>query len=257
MSYAITKWTLLNRAIKPSALMGSAYSRESLKFLNFIFTFQGFGLLFFDLYFRDFNIFTLLIFFYSFLQLINFKKLIYSIRKKFYESKNKKSKNENISKMYSSGADSKSIADFDSSPLFKFSASSVNLNNNRALKLLNSLDTNFKTFNRYFVNDYDRLNPITKIPALQKYTAEIKMSSQNSKLIQFTKNNILNGMMSTIMTTKPTGNNRNLIGFMNPNTEPVDKSQGGPSNDNNLEFSNVKPKKIQSIYELNKSNILT
>jgi hypothetical protein len=216
MMYGISKYTLLRRAVKPSAIMGSEYSQQALNFLNFIFVFQGFGLLCFDVYFRDFKIATLLIFLYSLLQLVNFKNLIHKIKKKYIEHKNRKlrirkstntlsSENDYISEGSNPNDNLVSLPSF-----IKFND---NLSKDKIYRMLNNSETPYKYLNRFFITDYDRLNPITKTQAIDNFNKVVNFATHKSKLQNYTKNMIMDGMMSTIMNKLNTGNKLQSLGL--------------------------------------------
>lgn len=197
--------------------MGSEYSRKSLNFVNVIFTFQGFGLLVFDVYFGDFQISTLLVFAYSLLQLVNFKNLIHKIKKKYFRYKNREKINQRKSSgLFSSEADMASESSLNEKHLVslpKFARFKDNLTKDKIYKLLNNLDTPFSKLNRFFVSDFDRLNPITKTQAIDEFNRLVSFSTKTSKLQAFTQNLIIDGMMSTVMNKQVTGNKRSVLGM--------------------------------------------
>lgn len=229
MVYATTHWTLLFRAMKPSAIMGSQYLKEALKFLNIIFTFQGFGLLFFDVYFGDFSVFTLLVFLYSFVQLINLKNALHTLKKKYFEySMKKKMKNmtSNVSVSHLE-APFHSLASPHSGPTqrdpsIRILSSNLNKqepqNQDEAVTLLSDPRTPFAHLQQYFVDDYDRLNPVSKDQAISKYNDKFQPRNRKKKGLgsggqKSHKNAVFNGMMSTVLTAIKTGINAKSFGL--------------------------------------------
>ena len=84
------------------------------------------------------------------------------------------------------------------------------LNLNRAQLMLNNHENCFHIFNRYFVTDYDRLNPITKTQAIENYNFQVNQFAKKSKIVNFTKQ-IMDGMLSTIRPKNLTRTNKKKL----------------------------------------------
>ena len=232
------KWILLKRALKPAAILGAEFSQRAIGYLNIIFTFQGFGLLFFDIYFQSFNYKTLIVFLYSFLQLINFDDQINFMKQKISKNKfkNKEAIRENIKSKLAG-------KEFDG-----FIQTLKYMNQNIGLKLIRNKNSKFKYLNPFFVTDYDRLNPITKTVALYDYQSSVMKAQAFNKIRKNIKNTVLKGLISTVTNNLYTGNNMKFIGL---------KDQKSKDNTSIVSMSDISEEKPKLSGTIDRSEVFT
>jgi hypothetical protein len=80
-------------------------------------------------------------------------------------------------------------------------------------EMLSDPKTPFNKLNQCFVMDYDRCNPITKPKAIDDFNKLIHFKTYKSKLHVFSKNIVLDGLMSSVLNKQGIGNNYQYMGL--------------------------------------------
>ena len=138
-------------------------------------------------------------------------------------------------------------------------------NNTSIYELIMNMETKFQNINRHFVTDYDRLNPVTKIEAIEEYKYKTEQAMKRSKYAKATKINMLHvtdGVISYLHNRLNYGNNLNnvpvqknsFIENLEENFSFEINSQYTRQNKSNLYFPTPKKIKTESFFENENGN---